>query len=909
VVLSPWKADERSCLPEESWRRSMRTTGHIDNLVRKMGNFIDYISRSNVRSGMDTSTSGAYQTQTNTAALSRQPTTVGAPAWPERMGASMEALSHLRVIEIGSSAATSYCARLFADFGARVQKVEPPAGDPLRQSAPLTPAGQSAWFAFLNFNKSSIVIDPAGREAIAQLTSLIEGCDILVDGRDIDPADCPSIDVVPIRQRRPRLTHLKASWFGDEGPYTGFAATDSTVRALAGLVKLVGPAEGPPLHAPDFQAGILAGLWGFIAAAASVLARTLGGSAGRPWSLSIFESSLTLTEYLMFEAFARGDVMRRIGINRFWPNFPTGIYETKKGWIGVTTAKPEQWRAFCNMLGLSELRDDPALEFNEGRLQRMEQIEGQFMPRLKARTALEWFAEGLTRKIPIVPVPEISDLLQDPERKARGAIVPVRLGEEQGLTVGSMHRLTLTPPRRGGKVPAIGEQQDFAGIRAHASLASDMPNRIDRDRRPLQGIRVVDFTMGWAGPLCTRTLADLGADVIKIEAIQYPDWWRGVDRRPGYVTDKMYEKAPCFCMVNRNKRGITLDLKRPQGLALAKRLLEGADIAVDNFSVDVLSKLGLGYNALKALNPRLVMMSMSAFGTNSVYRDCRAYGSTLEQGSGLPGVIGAADGLPVMTHIALGDPVGGVNGCAAVLVALIHARKTGQGQFIDLAQIECLMPFAAPWITVQSIGGLPPPRYRNRHPQFVPHGCFRCAGEDKWIIVAVTDDDMWQRLATLLGRTDWAMDPSLRPAGARRAIEDEIEGEIEAWTLNRDEDEAMAELQAARIAAGVARLPIDLLQDRHLRSRAFLQELERAFIGVHPQPSMPIRENASPYLVRTSAPTLGEHNGEILSELLGLSDDEITQLAKDRIIGTTMLSEAELATEKTYTRIDSYDVK
>jgi len=823
----------------------------------------------------------------------------------------MGVLSHLRIVEIGSSAATSYCGRLFADFGADVQKIEPPTGDPIRRCAPLTPRGQSGWFAFLNVNKSSTIIDSSKPNSVPQLESMIKACDILIDGRDVNPADCPSIDIVAIRQRQPGLIHIEASWFGAEGPYAGFAATDSTVRALAGLVKLAGPAEGPPLLVPDFQASILAGLWGFIAAASSAATQT-NGDGGASWSVSIFESNIALTEYLMCEAFAQGDVMRRIGINRFWPNFPTGIYLTKCGWIGVTTAKPEQWRAFCDMLGLPELRDDPALAFNEGRLQNADLVERQFMPKLKTRTALEWFAEGLTRKIPIVPVPEISDLLEDPERLARGAIVPVRMGEEGGLTVGSVLRLTSTPPRQGGKVPAAGEQQVFACTRTGESSKLDAASRVDPDRRPLRGIRVVDFTMGWAGPLCTRTLADLGADVIKIEAIQYPDWWRGVDRRPGYVTDKMYEKALCFCMVNRNKRGITLDLKRPQGLALAKRLLAGADIAVDNFSVDVLSRLGLGYNVLRGLNPRLVMMSMSAFGTNSVHRECRAYGSTLEQGSGLPGVLRTADGLPAMTHIALGDPVGGLNGCAAVLAALIHARRTGQGQFIDLAQVECLMPFAAPWITVQSISGLPcdqaapllqreaapPPKYANRHPEFVPHGCFQCAGDDKWIIVAATDDHMWERLATLVGRSDWAMDPSLRPAAARRAIEDEIERAIEAWTVNRDEDDAMAELQAAKVASGVARLPIDLLKDPHLRSRGFLQELERPFIGVHPQPSMPIRDSAKPYLVRTAAPTLGQHNRDILSELLGLSDDEITQLAKDRIIGTTLLSESEFATEK-----------
>ncbi|WFU80358.1 CoA transferase [Bradyrhizobium sp. CIAT3101] len=806
-------------------------------------------------------------------------------------GATMGVLSNLRVVEIGSSAATSYCARLFADFGADVQKIEPPAGDPIRRCAPLTPTGQSAWFAFLNFNKSSTIIDPAAPDAVTQLTAMIENCDILVDGRDIDPTNCPSVDMAAIRQRRSKLIHLEASWFGRAGPYAGFAATDATIRALAGLIKLVGPAEGPPLHAPDFQTGILGGLWGFIAAAASAVAR-MDGQAGRSWSVSIFESSLSISEYLMFEASARGEVMRRIGINRFWPIFPGGIYEAKNGWLGVTTFTPAQWRAFCDMLELSELGDDPTLVLGEDRLQHVEWIERQFMPRLKMRTAQEWFAEGLKRKIPIVPVPDISDLLLDTEKRQRGAIVPVVLGQEEGLTVGSMQRLTLTPPRRGGKVPAPGEQQPVADIRKQLSLAAPRSSTcIDAERQPLRGIRVIDFTMGWAGPLCTRTLADLGAEVIKIESTKYPDWWRGVDRRPAYVDAQMYERSQAFCIMNRNKRGITLDLTRPQGLALAKRLLAGADVVADNYSVDVLPKLGLGYDVLRKLNPRLVMLSMSAFGANSLYRDCRAYGSTLEQGAGLPIVVGNPDGPPVMSHVAFGDAVGGLNGCAAVLVALIHARSTGRGQFIDLAQIECMMPFAAPWITLQSIGGMSPPKYGTRHPQFVPHGCFRCLGEDSWVMLAAIDDKMWQRLAILIGRPDWAIDASLQSAEARRCIEDERERAIEAWTHTRDADQAMSKLQAGRIAAGAARQPTDLLKDPHLRSRAFLQEVERAFIGLHPQPSMPIRDGAGPFAIRTAAPALGEHNGEVLSGLLGLSCAEIAQLASEGIIGTSMLSE------------------
>ena len=484
------------------------------------------------------------------------------------------------------------------------------------------------------------------------------------------------------------------------------------------------------------------------------------------------------------------------------------------------------------------------------------------------------------------------------EKKSRGAIVPIAIGDEVGVTAGSMQRLTGTPPRRGGTVPEIGEEQLIVASFDNAPAQTAEPGSHGSKRLPLEGIRVIDFSMGWAGPICTRTLADLGADVIKIEAIQYPDWWRGVDRRPAYVLEQMYEKSVRYCIMNRNKRGITLDLTRPQGLHLAKRLLADADLVVDNYSVEVLPKLGLGYEVLSKLNPKLVMMSMSAFGAGSVFRDCRAYGSTLEQGSGLPSVVGDANGPPVMSHTAFGDAVGGLNGCAAVLIALIHARLTGKGQFIDLAQIECMMPFAAPWIVAHSIDGGKPLKYGNRHPDFVPHGCFPCDGEDKWIVIAVSSDAMWPKLCKVLGREDWVADEALKEASGRRQIENEIEAAIASWTSTRAADDAMSTLQASGVAAGVARLPIELLKDPQLHARGFIQEVDRAFIGRHPQPSMPFRETGKPFPIRTPPPTLGEHNREILAGILGLSDAEIDGLARDGIIGTEMLMEEQLVKDK-----------
>lgn len=782
----------------------------------------------------------------------------------------MSALRHLRIVEIGSAAAASYSARMFADFGADVVKVEPEQGDPLRGAGPLTPGGHSAWFAFLNAGKSSRAI--ADAEALA---ALLAECDVLIDGRAVDSASCPRIDLDALRAKNPGLVHIEMSWFGGSGPYEGFAMSDTVCRALAGLSKVTGPEDGPPLMQPDFQTGILAGLWGYIAAMSALMSREAGG--GTTLSLSIYESCIAVGEYLMFESFTKGDVMQRIGVNRFWPTFPVGIYETADGWLGVTTVTPAQWMAFCDMLGLADMKADPRFAMGVDRLQHIAEVEGRFIPKLKEQSAQHWFAEGLKRRIPIVPVPSTADVLASEERRARHAVRPVNVGDEHGMMPGSMLRLRGTPPNAGGRVPEIGEAQK--------ERARQVPSPATHGSRkatlPLEGVRVVDFSMGWAGPLCTRTLADLGADIIKIESIQYTDWWRGVDRRPAYILGKEYEKVPRFSMVNRNKRGITLDLSRPQGVALAKRLVETADVVVDNYSVEVLPKLGLGHEVLRKIKPSLVVMSMSAFGNESQFRDCRAYGSTLEQGSGLPSVVGEPDGPPTMQHTAFGDPVGGLNGASAVLTALLHARRTGEGQFIDLSQIECMIPFSAPWMIAHAISGEAPTRYGNRHPDFVPSGCFACSGTNAWLALSVTTDAMWRALCGLIGRDEWAT----FTRDARRAREDEFCGAIEAWTRTQAADDAMNRLQAAGVAAGVLRSPIEMLQDPQLLARGFIQEVDRAFIGRHPEPSMPIRAGRNAFPIRFAAPTLGQANREVLQGVLGLSDTEIAALERDGIIG------------------------
>ncbi len=777
-------------------------------------------------------------------------------------------LAGLRVLELGSLASASWCARLFADFGADVLKLEPDGGDPMRAAAPRfenAGATESAAFAFLNFGKRLAL----ARDA--DLSALLRECDVLILGDCAAPAGIDAHDA---------LTVIDASWFG-RGPYRDYRATDATVRALAGLAQLVGPQEGPPLAAPDFQAGYVAGLWAFIGACAGLMARARDG--GRRIEASVFEACVTLTEYQVAEAAVRNEPQQRAGIGRFAPTYPLGVYRASDGWIGATMVTPAQWRGFCEMLGLPKLA---APHFTTGleRLPHADELEAQFAPRLAQRPAAHWFAEGLKRKLPIVVVPRIEDLASSPEFLARGAIVSIRDGDKRLRAPASPLRLVATPPateatlaRQGADKPAWTAREATPHFATPAAPKGALP---------LAGFRIVDFTMGWAGPLCARTLADLGADVIKIEGCSYPDWWRGVDRRPNVLLEKLYEKTGRFAVMNRNKRGIAIDLTRPEGVKLAKALAAKADAVVENYSVEVLPKLGLAPADLRATNPKLVTLSMSAFGASSPWRDCRAYGSTLEQGSGLPHLLSRPGDPPVMGHPAYGDPVGGLAGMAALMTALLHARRTGEGQHIDLSQIECMMQMVGPWITAHSADGTGAQRSAGAHPDHAPSGIYPCAGADAWISLALADNAAWPRLAALIGRDDLA---ALADRAARHAASETIDAALSAWTSARTPDEAMNELQKIGVAAGVVQRPLDLLTDPHLVARDYWLWTERPYMGRHAQPAAAVRDNGAPYAVRWPAPTLGEHNRVVFGELLGMSDAEIDQFSRAGVVGDQLI--------------------
>lgn len=784
-------------------------------------------------------------------------------------------LAGIRVLEVGGGFALAYAGKLLADFGAEVVKAEPPGGDALRRAPPLLPGGESAVFAWLGTNKRSIAADAATEPGRARLAAWLAGCDLLLDGRG--PAERAAAPIHGADD--PGLIACDLSWFGETGPYAGFAGTDAVARALAGVFFCTGPAEGPPQVLDGFPGETLAGLAAGIATLAALLSRAEGG---RRMEANVLETNLAVSEYYVTQAALTPGFVKRHGRDRFFPTWPMGVYPCAEGtFLGVTVVTPAQWRSFCDMLGLPALGADPDLVIGPNRAARAPAIEAEFAPRLLARTAAAWFAECLERRLPCAVVPDMATLLATPQHRARGAFSTVTMGDARFEGPTLPHRLPRTPPAPGGPAPRAGE---------HDADAPPPPRARPPHRAaglPLAGVTILDLSMGWAGPLCTRLLGDLGATILKVEACQYPDWWRGVDPRPAFFAEKQYETNTRYNALNRNKTGITLDLTQAEGSALLKRLVAQCDAVVENYAREVLPKLGLDYAALSAARPDLVMVSMPAFGAAGPWRDARAYGSTLEHASGLPSVAGEDGTPPVTSHLAYGDPVGGYNAATAALLALLHRQRTGEGQHVDLAQVECIMQFTAPWLIAQSLAnaatGTPLPRLGNRHPLHVPQGCFPCAAPDTWLVVSVTDDAAWRGLCGAIGRGDLAgLD-----AAARRARQEELEALIGAWTRERDADAAMAVLQGAGVAAGVCRNPIHLMQDAQLAARGVFQPTERAFVGRHLQLSAPFRESGgAPLPVRKPAPTLGEDNEVVLGGRLGLDAAALARLAEAGIIGT-----------------------
>ncbi|MBI3796586.1 MAG: CoA transferase [Deltaproteobacteria bacterium] len=401
-------------------------------------------------------------------------------------------------------------------------------------------------------------------------------------------------------------------------------------------------------------------------------------------------------------------------------------------------------------------------------------------------------------------------------------------------------------------------------------------------KAPLDGIRVVDFCWAWAGPYGALQLAHLGAEVIRIESTTrmcptraIPPWaenQRGVNRT-GY-----------FNQYNQGKRSLTLNLKKPEGITLAKQLVAKSDIVTENFAAGIMDKMGLGYDVLHAVKPDLIMIALSGYGATGPEKSYVSYGPPQVALSGMSSLTGYRDGPPMQAGFSYGDPNGGVHGAFAVMCALLHRAKTGVGQYIDLSQREACAMLLPEGLMEYAMNGTQPPRLGNHDPYMAPHGVFRCRGEDRWVSLAVRNEAEWQRLCTVMGRAELAADARFAVLAARKENEDTLERIVTEWTQERSADEVTQSLQQAGIAAYPALDGRDMLANPQVAARGFFVELEHPEVGKRRHLGIPWKMSRTPCEVRRPAPCLGQDTEYVLSEILGLSREEISALQTKEVL-------------------------
>ncbi len=760
-------------------------------------------------------------------------------------------LEGFTIVDIGGTVATAICGRLFADFGARVIDVEPPEGFGTRRLPPFATAneaGTSGLHALLSPNKESAV---AGSEE--ELLRWVKSADVVLDFAPL------RVPCERIHAAAPDVIVGALSHHGLTGPLAQQPGNDATICSQIGLVKSIGkPGEAPRIPA-GYPVSVLGGVTAFIAITAELLGRELG-ARGRDVcvDVSLLEAAMCLTEVAPIAFFNGADLLTRLGLNRFPPNYPATIYAASDGWIGVTALTPKQWHNLCGLVQRPELARDPRLRTYALRLAGADALDAQLAPAFAARSADAWVREGQALRIPITRVGTLAELLRSPQLEARGSLREIALPTGRSLRVpGPPFRLTRTPAIQAGRLAPLGESRTPPAGRvareAAPPPAARRPPLRAAQARPtlLRGLRVLDLTMGWAGPLASRHLADLGAEVIKVESRQRMDWWRGPEVSEKFLRELLYEKSISHNMVNRNKLGVTLDLTSARGAALFERLAATADGVIENYSASVMEKLGFGERELLAINPRLAIVTMPPFGRGGPQHDFRAYGSTVEQASGLPHLNGLPGEPPTMQHIAFGDPVAGVHGAAALVLALLHARRTGEGQLVDLSQAEALTGLGLHGLAHQVLLGEAAPRLGNRHSAHAPQGNYRCAGEDQWLTLAIESDAQWRALRELM--RDAALDgAALEHASERHRQHDRIDAAIAAFTSARERDALVAALCARGIpAAGVLDVN-EVLTHLQLEARGFWQWIERDSRAR--SRALPLRTVRAPRLTRSTCP-------------------------------------------------------
>jgi len=777
-------------------------------------------------------------------------------------------LDDVRVVEISDRIAGDYCGKLLVDAGAQVRKIAPPQGDSLRSftaSGLATPDGaDSPLFGYLNAGKRSLTW-PA-----ADLSSELAGADIIVVTATRSQAAEMGIDPQQLLAEFPRAVVVTISDFGWTGPFADRAASEFTLQAWSGLTGFRGDPAGPPISIGGDLGEYMGGVFAAFGALA-VRRRIDHGGPGEHLDLSMLEAITLMQsgEWLHSQLLQVAPVSRTVEV--------PSIESAKDGYIGITMVTGQQWLDFAAMVDCADLTELPQLSFQIGRWAYRDFIREQIRPWLAERTVEEIVELGQLFRLPIAALGNGATIRDTAYVKERGAFVRNPAGFHQPRTPWLMSRCRPASLR---SAPSAGEADDTA----------PWPRRADGEppsdpELPFEGVRVVDLTAFWAGPAATHLLAAFGADVVKVESIQRPDGIRysGGMRKD---VDDWWEYGWVFHAMNTNKRSVTLDLGSADGRRLFNELIVDADVVIENFSPRVMDHFGLSADELLAVNPRLVIARMPAFGLDGPWRDRVGFAPTMEQIAGLAWVTGLPDGPPVPPRGAC-DPLAGVHAAFAVTAALSYTARTGEGQLVELPMIETVMNATAIQPIEAEVFGVTLTRQGNRGHGGAVQNLYCCAGDDDWLALTVRTDEQWQALVDLMGRPPWTNDDRFGTVAGRRDRADHIDRGLQDWFGGQKLGRTVDDLAAAGIPAAPVVSPSLVTENPQLEDRGFFETLDhpRTGPGRYPRPPFAPLDGRYSWLMRPP-PTLGEHNGEVLRDLCGLSDHDLEVLAAAGVIGT-----------------------
>ncbi len=773
---------------------------------------------------------------------------------------SAGALARLRVVEIAGSVAGGYATKLLADHGAEVTKVV----------GATKPSLGSSDAMGLYLDRAKSVVEVADT---ASLASVVHGVDVVVQSSAPQPLSSVFGDL----DGDPRRILVSISPFGRTGPAARWPSTDLTDQAISGHLYLNGDPGREPLRGPDHQVAYAAGAHAGIGALAAVRARSITGR-GQEVEVTHQQVMAALHQFTLLRYTHNGDLLTRMGNRYAGPGSPVGVYRCGSGLLTLITPRGDQLETLLAVTGLEHLLDLPGIDGIYDLMHHPSLLDEHLVPWLSAQDRDETIELFQSLRIPAAAVSSLADVLADEHLAARDAWQVDTVSGQAIRTPGPSAHLTAWGSGLAGE--ADETQPRNRGRAVGAGLGDG----------PLTGLRVLDLTRVWAGPYGTRVLADLGADVIMVEA----PWARGgattdevsvlatryyPDNDPG---ERHWNRIGFANKYNINKRNISVDLSTPAGVEILEALIAQSDILVENYSPRVMPNFGLDEARLQQLNPALIYVTMPGFGRSGPSRDHVAYGPIIDSQAGLSVLMGYPGEVARKAGVAWPDPVAGMHAAFAAIVGVLGRDGDGAGRTVEVAQIEATVAMVGHALVEQQLGQVSAPD-GNRDRELAPQGVYRCVGDDRWVALSVIDDAGWASLCATAGFDEaWAAWPLER----RRQDHDVLDAAITAWTESLDQAEVVDRLRAAggHLAVAPVADAAQVLADTQLAARDAFVTLDHPEAGRHRWPKLAIELSGTPATYRRPGPLLNQHGAEILTTIAGFTPAEAADLASAGVV-------------------------